>query len=239
MKKKYQTFYAFTFVELLLGFLIFSVVVLVLYSTFFSGLKIQKRANNDGAMAHQVKMTLDMMTGELQEAIHFDFSNAAPALTSFEGTKDRVSFLTTGKDGAIKRVSYYVTDKDKVRILKTLVGNRYQKNVSAAYINQKKVQCIVLMRSEELFIDFVSGKKSSSAREETLLDNIQKNSFKFFYADLAPDQSSLIWNNVWDETYIPAGIRLEMTLVPLQEKEKPMEIKKDFYIPSGSWGAPS
>jgi len=236
MKNQDKKLSAFTLIELLLALLIFSVVALVLYSTFFSGLKIQQRSSENGAMYHQIKMTLDMMTGELQRSINFNFSSLSPKLKAFEGTGDRISFLIAEKTGVIKRISYYLENKDKIRIYKTLIGQSYKKNVSVQNIRQEQIPTVVLMRSEEPFSDFASGAKSSNAYEEVLLDNVQKDSFKILYAYLKSGASSLTWKEPWEQEYLPSGVRLQMILVPLEEKQKPISIVKDFYIPTGSWG---
>ncbi|MFA6378967.1 MAG: hypothetical protein WCX16_04200 [Candidatus Omnitrophota bacterium] len=241
MKKYLKKKHAFTFVEILLGFLIFSVVTLVLVSTFFSGLKIQQRANDDGAMYHQVKMALDMMTQELEQAIFFDLSNLAPNLKSFEATAKQISFLIADKNGGIKRISYYLEDKEKIHIYKTLLGQHYEKNVSVVDIKSEKIPSVAFMRSEEAFVDFVSTKRSPTIQQEVLLDNVQRDSLKFSYAYLQPaeEKASLSWQGVWDKEYIPAGVRFEMILVPLKKKEALVTIKKDVYIPTGFWGEPS
>jgi type II secretory pathway pseudopilin PulG len=227
----------FTLVEVLLGFLIFSVLALVLYSTFFSGLKIQKRSNEQGAMHHQLKMTLDMITRELEQSIHFDFSNLSPSLKSFEGAARQITFLTIDKEGVIKRISYYLEDKDKVHIYQTLIGQHSQNNVSVVNKKSEDVPLVVLMRREEPFVDVLSGRPSSDLREEVLLDHIQRNSFSFLYAYLEPAKAeSLSWQDVWDKDYLPSGIRIRLMLIPLNENEKSITVQKDIYNPIGSWG---
>ncbi len=236
MKRYAKTQYAFTFVETLLGFLIFSIVALVLYSTFFSGLKIQQRSHDDTAMYHEVKMALDMMGRELEQAMAFDFSKMSSDLKDFEPTAQSISFLMADRHGAIKRISYYLEDKDRVQIFKTLIGEHYQNNVSVVNVKQEQIPSVVLMRREEPFADFIAGAHTSHERQEVLLDHVEPKSFRFLYAlGLAEDKTSLAWQETWDKEYIPAFIRLEMTLIPSQPKEKPLMIKKDIYIPTGSW----
>jgi type II secretory pathway pseudopilin PulG len=240
MKKDLQKICAFTFVELLLGFLIFSIVGLVLYSTLFSGLKIQQRSSDDSATYHEIKVALDMMGRELEQAIRFNFSKMAPELKYFEATATSLSFLIIDRPSVIKRIRYYLEDKDKVHIYQTLVGQHYQKNVSLINSTQEQTQPMVLMRSEEPFLDFVSKVKSSDGYQEVLLEPVGRDSLKWSYAYIQSSENKafLSWEDVWDKDYIPAGMRLEVTLLPLGNKKQPMVVKKDIYIPTGFWGEP-
>lgn len=227
----------FTLIELLLGFLIFSIVLTVLYSTFFSGMKVEERSAGDAAAYHQAKMSLDMMGHELEEAVPFTFVNIAPSLASFEGDRTKISFLTPKKDG-LKRVSYYLKDKEKVKVYQTLLGAHYTKNVRIANIREQARAVFCLVRSEEPFFDFLRGAAGNPAAEEILFDDVREGSFQISYAYLkaAGDSSSLVWQNFWANDYIPAGIRFEMIIESYQKNDRPLYIKKDVYVPTGFWG---
>ncbi|MCX5681507.1 MAG: prepilin-type N-terminal cleavage/methylation domain-containing protein [Candidatus Omnitrophica bacterium] len=227
----------FTLIEFLLGFLIFSIILVVLYSTFFSGMKIEERSLGDAATYSQVKMSLDIMGRELERAVHFDFSSFSPEMKSFTGNKNKISFLIPAKDG-VRRVTYYLKNKEKVKIHKILIGGHYKKNVSVTNITVKEEDVVCLMRSEEAFADFVAEGASSTAAEEVLFDNVWRDSFKISYAylDDKGEKPKLVWKNAWDKDYIPCGIRFEMTLVPFRQGEPIMNVKKDVYVPTGFWG---
>lgn len=227
----------FTLIEILLGFLIFSIILVVLYSTFFSGIKIEERSVGDAAAYHQAKMSFDMIGHELEEAVPFDFSNFSPELTTFIGTGDSISFLTPGK-GGLRRVSYYLKEKGSVKIQRTLIGGRYQKNVLVINTKEESTPVFCFVRSEEAFVDFVMGDEDLGLKEEILFDNVQTDSFKISYAYLKSegDTSYLVWQNTWDNLYIPAGVRFELRLAPFKKNDPSINIKKDIYIPTGFWG---
>jgi hypothetical protein len=232
-KKKH----GFTFVEFLLGFLIFSIMAVALYSTFASGLKIQKRANSEGLLYHQAKMSLDMIARELESSLSFNFSQSYPALKPFEAGRQRFSFLIADRD-QIKRVTYYAQDPDKAMVHKILLGQRSQKNVAVTNIRSNaSLGEVVLMRREELLAHFVNGQNDVSSQEEIILDHIEEKSFKILYAYLTTEKgaTTLQWQEGWDKDYLPAGVRLEMTLRPSGQSQKVVSVVKDIYIPTGFW----
>lgn len=227
----------FTLIEILLGFLIFSIILVVLYSTFFSGIKIEERSVGDAAAYHQAKMSFDMIGHELEEAVPFDFSNFSPELTAFIGTGDSISFLTPGKSG-LRHVSYYLKEKRSIKIQQTLIGGRYQKNVEVTNITGESIPVFCLVRSEEAFADFVMGDEDLGLKEEILFDNVQADSFKISYAHLKSegDNPYLVWQDRWENLYIPAGVRFELQLAAFKKNDPSINIKKDVYIPTGFWG---
>jgi type II secretory pathway component PulJ len=238
MKKIFKKNFGFSLLETLLGFLIFSIIMVVLYGTFFSGMKIEERSAGDSAIYHQVKMSFDAMGRELEEAAHFDFSSFPSGLQSFAGTSSEISFLTPGKNG-LRVVRYALKDRPKTRIHQTLIGEHYKKNIAATTITQSEGEQITcLMRSEEPFVDFVSENNTSEENEEILFDNVRRDSLKISYAYLESkgERTYLVWQNVWDKEYVPSGIRLELTLTPASKDAPPIAVKKTIYIPTGFWG---
>jgi hypothetical protein len=227
----------FTIIEALLGFLIFAIIMVVLYSTFFSGMKIEERSTGEGVIYHQVKMSFDAMGRELEESAHFDFSSFAPGLMSFVGTSEEVSFLIPGKEG-LQHIRYYLKDKKKVKIFKTLIGKRSEKNIAVTNVITKEDPLACLMRSEQSFADFVSGRQVPEDNEEILFDNVRRDSFKIFYAYLESkgERTYLVWRDSWDKDYVPSGIKIDATLISPQKDVLPIVVKKTIYIPTGFWG---
>ena len=240
MKKIFKKDSGFTLIEILLGFLIFSIILVVLYSTFFSGMKIEERSAGDAATYNQAKMSLDMIGHELEEAVPFNFENFDPGLKAFEGSSLKISFLVKEKNG-LRHVSYYLKERDKTKIRQTLIGQHYTKNVAATNITGEETQVLCLMRSDEAFVDFVSDAADSSVNEEVLFDNVRPDSFKISYAYLESENENahLVWKNTWDKEYIPSGIRFEFALESFKKGDPLINIKKDVYIPTGFWGEAS
>lgn len=228
----------FTFVEVLLGLLIFSLIALVLYSTFFSGLEVQRRADAQGAMSHELKMALDSMARELEQAVPLTLDHLAPDLKSLDGRAQEVVFWHVDKDDAIKRVSYYLKDQDQARVRLTLVAEHLKNNVTVVNTQSAQLRAKVLMRKEMSFRDAVSSHPPSPLLEEVVLENIQPDSFSFQYAYLDPGQGepTLSWKKEWTYDYLPSGIRIQLTLAPWDEKGTPAPVLKEIYNPCGSWG---
>ena len=178
-----------------------------------------------------------MIGHELEEAVPFNFENFDPGVKAFEGSSSKISFLVKEKNG-LRHVSYYLKERDKTKIRKTLIGEHYKKNVAVTNIISEEAQALCLMRSDEAFVDFVSDVAEPFASEEVLFDNVRPGSFKISYAYLeSKDETAyLVWKNTWDKEYIPSGIRFEFALEPFKKGDPLINIKKDVYIPTGFWG---
>ncbi len=227
----------FTFIEFLLGSLIFAVIAAALYSTFASGLKVQQRANNEGLLYHQAKLNLDMIARELESAVSIDLSRSYPVFKSFEANGQGFSFLTIDQD-QIKRVRYYLQSPQEIFVHKVFLGRRSQKNIAVTNISSgTSFSQATLVRSEQLLSDFLSGGDGHNERPEIILEHIDAATFQVLCAYLTTVQGAaeLEWKQGWDKDYLPAGIRMVMTLLPTGRNRRSVAIVKDIYIPTGFW----
>lgn len=227
----------FTFIEFLLGSLIFAVIAAALYSTFASGLKVQQRANNEGLLYHQAKLNLDMIARELESAVSIDLSRSYPVFRSFEANSQGFSFLIVDQD-QVKRVRYYLQNAQEVSVHKVLLGRRSQKNVAVTNINSDTaLSQATLMRSEQPLSDLLGSGAGHGERQEIVLEHIDAATFQVLCAYLTTTQgmTDLEWKQGWDKDYLPAGVRIAMTLLPIGRDKRPVMIVKDIYIPTGFW----
>ena len=172
---------AFTLVELLLALSIFSMVALCVYGTFWAGVRINQRSEGESAAYHQMRLALDLMSVDLENAVPYDFTNSYPEKTAFTGTNDVVTFLlSTGK--GLKVIRYYLDSPREGSVHKVVVGARYDRNVDTLVDYRKQeVRLRDLMREEWDLPEYVSGVTAKDHAVEVIATNIGENSLKLSY----------------------------------------------------------
>jgi type II secretion system protein J len=112
-----------TFVELIVAVSIFAVVSVAVYSTFAMGLSVWRRARNAQALYQNIRLALDEMARDLQNAVAY-FDPGQPTAINFEGEKDRISFYslvdgyqTTPPYPQLRKVSYTLGDSGSLQRL--------------------------------------------------------------------------------------------------------------------------
>ncbi|MDP8266518.1 MAG: type II secretion system protein [Candidatus Aceula meridiana] len=226
---------AFTLIEILIALGIFSVVILSLYSSFWAGMKINKRAHQNDNIYRQIALGLEEMAHELEQAASYDFSQSQEDAGAFYGTAGEISFLLPTAEG-LKHIRYYLEAEEETSIHRIIVGESYQKNVSFTLTNQSSPSRYALIREENSFVDAMGDSFSSDPEVVTL--GIAEEGLQFSYAFLKQegDGVEIVWKDVWDENYIPAGVKLKVSFLNAENKNGFQEIEKNIYIPTGFWG---
>ncbi len=223
----------FSLIEILIALTIFSTIVVTLYSTFWSGIKIDQRLEDK--TYRQASWALEEMAKEFENAAKYDFSNSYPDINEFLGEKDRVSFLLPSGQG-LKVIQYYLEQAEEVFVHKVIIGKRSKKNVSVTESRQEALVQKVLVREEYDFVDFVNGVKTDSLKEAVCF-NVEEQGLEFSYAYLetSEDDSKLDWQDSWRNDYVPAGIKVKLKLVS-QDQGDLFIVRRSIYIPAGRWG---
>ena len=223
----------FSLIEALLGLAIFSVIAVTLYSTFWSGIQIDQRSED--RIYRQASWALEGMARELQNATIYDFSSSYPDINWFLGEKERIRFLVTTDEG-IKVVQYYLEKEEEIFIHKVIIGKRSRKSISVTERRQEALVQEVLIREEQDLVDFINKSKDRSLKEVVCF-NVEEQGLKFSYAFLesSENDSQLAWKDVWENNYVPAGIRVELKIVDSQTRS-PLVIRRSIYVPAGFWG---
>ena len=226
----------FTIIELFLGLLIFSIVAMMLYSVFSTGLKIDRKTRNTGKILNEMRWSVHQMVLELENMLPFNFANSYPDKVAFEGQSDRVSFiLASGKKNLdFKVISYYLQKPSYGKIRKTVIGQKNSKNVSiVSHYEQESAKTMWLVHEEKTFSEYLQDK---SGEIEILSSSLKEGGLKFSYAFVEEGSQDIIWKEIWKEPHLPLGVRMELTFWNPENPNQDIPIERDVLIPIGSWG---
>lgn len=233
---------AFSLIELLLALSIFAVIALCVYGTFWAGIKLSGWSEAENKAYHQMRLALDLMAADLENALPYDFTNSYPEKTAFEGSENTVTFLTAAPEG-LKVIRYSLASPDDGRIHRVVVGTTRTRNAAVvADYREERNRASYLVREEWDFPDHVSGPAAADSEIETIAVDIAENSLKFAFGyrtegkDTADDRYE--WRPSWMSSGIPFLVRVHMDFLVTGRQERIISIDKDVVIPHGSWEEP-
>lgn len=204
-----------TFIEMLIGLTIFSIISASLYSAFFSSTSAWKKSEDLNRLYQEARWSLDNISRELHNAIIISYKNRYPTFKVFDGESDRLSFLIVD-DYEIKRVTYFLETLDK------------NLNDSESYLKRKESS---LIDSLQLV--------SQGETQENFSSLVAKGGLKFSYAySTAEEQDSEIeWKDKWqDSSVLPAGVKIELVLQNPGNADSNASFYRTVFIPMGVMG---
>jgi prepilin-type N-terminal cleavage/methylation domain-containing protein len=237
---------AFSLIELLLALSIFSMVALCVYGTFWAGVKINQRAEGENGAYRQIRLALDLMSVDLENAAPYDFTGSYPEQTAFKGEDDAVTFLLASGKG-LKVIRYYLDSPQEGSVHKVVVGARHDRNVDTLVdYREQEVRLRNLVREERDFPEYVSGVIAKDHAAEVIATNVREDSLEFSYGYLLSTAGSegnktadvYEWREAWTQSNIPLMMRIEMDFLLSGPARRMVAMRKDVLIPHGSWGKP-
>ncbi len=196
---------AFTFIELLIAFTIFSIIAASMYCTLNAGIKVWTRGNEIIRENQGMRIFFDTVNQDLKNAVSYSGFDS-------EWGAERIIFPTIKnvyKGGRMGRefvkTVYYFKDGEVIRVSATK-GDGF---------------------NEELVED---------EKKNILLDDVDSINFEYCY-EVEGLEGEYEWKDVWefeDETPIPRGIRVKLTLLGDGDRKEIFE--KIVFIPLGILG---
>lgn len=205
----------FTLLEVLLGLSIFLIISAGLYTALIQGIKIQQRTEQKNIINREATRIMGQLTRDLENMIYYDFSNSYPFLRPFQGKDNRLSLILV-KDSRLKVISYYLEPKSS--------GSSQEESC--------------LIREETPFWESLQTASKINGEAKILGSHLKAQSLRFWYAYLEKNgnEPQFIWNNSWEEQFVPAGVRIDFVLFEPQLPQDSFVIRKEVFIPTGSWG---
>ncbi len=206
---------AFTLIEFLIAFAIFSTIALSVYGTFYSGMQINKKAKNFELFYRNIYWSFDLIQRDLENMVAFN--DADKSLKAFSGNADGFSLVIPTNSG-LKKVSYRLSEPNKIQVHKTQLGYHTSKNVpiTTGHI-QNEDQINYLVRQEQSWGQI-------SPEDEILNKQVLNNSLKISYA--SADKETVLWHEEWTDDGFPVGVRLEMTFIDPDNPKHSVVIRK-------------
>ncbi len=232
---------AFSLLELLLALSIFVVVAVCVYGTFWTGARLSDRSKEEYQTYHQIRLALDTIGTDLENAVFYDFTNSYPGKTAFEGKEDAVTFLTISKD-ALRVIRYSLKSIERDHIHRVVIGRSSARNVTTiANYREQGMRLSRLVREEWNFIDYVSGAREIDS--ETIAVDIKENSLKFVFGYLPGEGKEknkaddlYEWHPRWLRPYLPRMVRVQMDFFVAGREQRTISVHKDVFMPHGTWG---
>lgn len=237
---------AFSLIELLLALSIFSMVALCVYGTFWAGVKINQRAEGENGAYRQIRLALDLMAVDLENAAPYDFTGSYPEQTAFKGEEDAVTFLLASGKG-LKVIRYYLDSPREGSVHKVVVGARHDRNVDTLVdYREQEVRLRNLVREEWDFPDYLGGTSGERHAVEVIATGVGEDSLEFFYGYLLSsaggedNQADDVyeWREKWTQGDVPRAVRIEMDFFLAGSAQRMAAMRKDVLIPHGLWGKP-
>ncbi len=229
----------FTLIEVLLGLMIFGIISVTLYNTFWLGLKIDRKSNEINTTYQEARLAFELMSKDLENTFRYDFSASYPKQTSFDGSATEMSFLVPSDEG-VRQVRYYLTIPEVSSVTRIIMKQRF-KTMKSSNLSMGNLPIAFLMRQEIPLIEFLAKKKTSSPGE-IIAVAIKKGSFNLEYGALKRDAQGIIvqpkkmeWSKSWKKNSIPHAVRVSLTLFDQESPKQGVVLKRDIYLPEIDW----
>ncbi|NTV29633.1 MAG: prepilin-type N-terminal cleavage/methylation domain-containing protein [Candidatus Omnitrophica bacterium] len=206
----------FTLVEVLLGLLMLSFVSLCVYGTFWTGMMLSRRLDRQKTVFRQSQLVLNRFARDVGKAVAYDFSGSYPDKVAFDGRNDSLVFIQRDH-GALKAVRYYLETPGQGLVKKTILGEHYKKNVSVTQSSQTAIADLALVREEASFAEFLAGGFPSDSVKELMVARIAPDTLKLDYARSISNGSGLSWSTEWNNSSLPAVVRLSFGVLDYSE----------------------
>ena len=255
----------FSLVELLIALGIFSVIALSLYVVFANGLRIQKEAKNLEDVYRDARFIMESITQDVENMVplssgqngqeimqtilreatsrnvniiagSFSMGSSSIKQSFFKGDEKSVN-MAVPFNGELREVRYELKPSSELKVFKTLVGETYKANQNITVRSEENFETESFIR-EVRPIKEGKEEETDDFTEEVLSPYILKDQVKFQYAARDGKEASMpyTWKDSWEEDYFPAGIRVEMSFFNPNNEKMPIILRKDIFIPLGSWG---
>ncbi|MDP2939562.1 MAG: prepilin-type N-terminal cleavage/methylation domain-containing protein [Candidatus Omnitrophota bacterium] len=234
MKKASNYFKGFTFIEVMMGLLIFSIIALSLYSIFSAASLAWRRSKDANRIYFEAKWCLDDISQSLKNAAFFDFSLNYPDLKLFKAETDKISFLIA-TDSGLKRVSYFLEKPDFGKIHKIVIGKRGAMPDKIIDNYKQSAESLFSLKRKEQ--DFLSS-LVATVENRNLTSLVKDSGLKFSYAYKTTDSESLetlVWKDNWEsQNQIPKIIKVNLTLLNPKNLKQEKTFTKIIFIPTGT-----
>ncbi len=225
----------FTMLELLLGLSIFAGVAVIVFSTFWTGIKMSRNAAAQNAAAREAAWAVDEMAKELENATPYDFSNSYPEYSAFTGTQDKITFLGWGNDGLIM-ISYYLAAPRSSVVRQTLIGQTTKKNVNIVANYSETSRTAYLIREERGFIDYLSSGSEGKGQTEIIASNIEEGGLKFSYGYTdKKNEGQLTWRDSFKSKDAPLGVTITVDfMTEVSSRNRTFSVTRKVLIPDAA-----
>ncbi|MCA9400309.1 MAG: prepilin-type N-terminal cleavage/methylation domain-containing protein [Candidatus Omnitrophica bacterium] len=224
----------FTLVELMLGMTIFSLIAVMIYSIFFTGIRLSRQSNESNDLYRETRWLMESMVMDIENMVFYDISGYPENIEMWKREKDRLELVVPTENG-LSLVAYFLRRYNPGTVHTVQVGETYAKNMDVEMTPALNRQRFELVRQETDLIAYLFDEKKEEQQIEILSENIERDGLRFSYAILSdPESRQLEWVDQWEENALPAMINIELHVLT-SEGAGPQVINRQIFLPQGSW----
>lgn len=225
----------FTLIEILLAISIMSLVLMGVYATFWGGVSLSKRSQDNNQLFREIRWAIDLVSRDLENMVPYDFSGSYENVSAFAGKSDTITFLKE-VDGQLKAVSYALIAPDEAKRRSVSIGQTFKKNVSGV-VNKvtARKKAYYLVREQADFLDYVLGLDSDST-VEIISMHVADGGLRFSFGFTEGESKQLTYKPEWDKPYIPSHVKVDFDFL-LEESEQSLSVSREVLIPTGFGGS--
>jgi len=212
----------FTFIELIIAVMIFTIVAVSIYSTFSAGIKVWLKTSPMIEENQALRVFFTTASLDLRNIIPYYEKSLNPQASSFAPTSFSVSEEKLNFEGGPDRMSFITV----IAVSDPVSGLRYEP-ARVTYLYDKAAKTV-----KRLVATKAEGLKEEKAKESEVLAGVEEKDFKLEYCykeALSQIDYEYEWKDTWEgkknEQDLPRGVRI-----------KAGEFKKTIFIPTGKLG---
>ncbi|NLE65587.1 MAG: type II secretion system protein [Elusimicrobia bacterium] len=218
----------FSLVETLLGVLIFSIVASGLGGVLLGALDLNRQVRSLHERYQSVRLALDLMTRDLENALPYEFSFSPESKTPFWGLGDQMVFFIPSEEG-IQEVRYSQGPWDLGQVKKTLI--RHVKDVRDIFDETKDAEEIrYLLRTRVPLVDKLRDPEETG-RTQVLVSGLKEEGLRLRYGRIDRSGASprVTFQEEWREKGFPSVVRVEFSSSD-QKAGAPVVMAQDIYL---------
>jgi len=243
---------------------IFSIMATSLYVTFAHGIKLNRESQSLEDVYRDARWTIEALTFDLENAVAFEYSQEGGQIyqtivkdatdenvavetgfisdeepvvgsDSFVGKKDSLFLIVRFQDG-LKGILYSLKEGSQIELFQEVVGMESAPRAEGIIEYEEKKETLYLIREVFPLASLDTEKGKSSEETQILSSLVCPDGLKFFYArrDETREEKPVLWEEEWREAFQPLGVRIQLSLVNMYDRNDPIRIEKDIFLPTSS-----
>lgn len=209
LNKKWHNYLSFTLIEILIAVSIFSIIAVVMYSSFRAGTVSLRRINSEIEAQQTLRYFFQTVTKDIKNMVSF-------TELPFEGDSQNLKFVSIGK-------SY----GDIVPMMRSIT---YSLSTDSGYssLQRKEVKVSDILKADE------SEETKLVESKEILIENITKLRFRYLSVQDSEAEGSFKyeWLEIWESIdKRPIAIEMQFSILDTLSGDE-MEYSKKVFIPS-------
>jgi len=223
----------FTFIEVLLGLSIFSIIALSVYAAFGSALRIERQSKQVDSVYREAHFAFEAITQDIENMIPFSLPEVNSKLPSIEGNQDSLTIVSAEKTGIVL-VSFYLEKPEFGSVTGTVIGEHFSKLRSVKVFHSEESNNRALIREEKPW----AQDSQENIQKEALSFLVKEDGLNFSYAYVEKDNpktdsAHVVWKDKIKKGMLPLGVRVQVIFLFPDPHRDPLVLQKDIFIPAG------